>query len=236
VKASVENVTTSASITIQPENLIEGQSVKIIVQIYPAPPSADDVFENLTVVLVSPAQGISGFGPWLEGPVSSDSYGIASFTFDVPTFSGTWNVDFFFPGQYFANNTIYYQRGDWQKNFYISSAQTPSPSILPSPSPTISPSSSPTASSSPSPSSTLLSNQELPLIVLVTAVAIAVIVVGIGLLVYFRKRKHQDVHVRFLNNFTLSISVTYSNPASTNFLASSIVMALRAVNSESVVP
>ena len=185
-KASVENVTTSASITIQPENIVEGQSVKVVVQIYPAPPSANDVFEDLTVVLLSPAQGVSGYGPW-QKVSSSDSNGIASFTFDIPTFSGTWIVEFFFPGQYFANNTIYYQPEVMQKNFSVSPAQTPSPSPSPSPSPTISPSPSPTASSPPSPSPTLHGQEPFQDIV-VMAIVIAVIVVGVSLFIYFKKR------------------------------------------------
>jgi hypothetical protein len=133
---SIENVSTTAYITVQPENIVEGQSINVLVQIYPAPPSANDVFENLTVVLVSPAQGISGYGPWLKGPSSSDTNGRAFFTFEVPTFGGGWIVELFFPGQYFGNNTIYYQRGDWQRNFLVSSAQTPTPSSSPTPSPT----------------------------------------------------------------------------------------------------
>ena len=188
VKAQVENVATSASITIQPENVIEGQSVKVLIQIYPAPPSANDVFENLTVVLVSPAQGISGYGPWLEGPSSSDANGIASFTFNVSTFSGTWNVDFFFPGQYFANNTIYYQQGDWQKNFHVSSAQTPTPLPTATPSPSSSPTPSttqhPTINTGPEPPQT----EPIPITLAIASIA-SIAVIGIGLLVYFKKRK-----------------------------------------------
>ena len=136
---SIENVSTTAYIAVQPENIVEGQSINVLVQILPAPPSANDVFENLTVVLVSPAQGISGYGPWSKGPASSDALGKATFSFDIPTFSGGWIVELFFPGQYFANNTIYYQRGDWQRTFLVSSAQTPIPSSSPTPSPSPSP-------------------------------------------------------------------------------------------------
>jgi hypothetical protein len=192
VKASVESVVTSCSIFV--DNIVEGQPINVTVQIYPAPPAGETF--NLFVWISSPLQGTVGNYPWGTGPwdksFSSDTNGKATVTFDIHTFSGYWNAGLVFMGQYFANNTIYYQPIQSQTGFSISSAQTPSPSPshLPSPSPTISPSPSPTASSSPSPSPTPLPNQDPSLTIAVTAVVIAVIVVGVGLFVYFKKRKH----------------------------------------------
>jgi hypothetical protein len=189
VKASVENVTTSASITAQPENVSYGQYVQISVQIYPPPPTPEDVFENLTVLFGNPLQGISGHYSFIKGPSSTDANGFQSFSGQL-TDSGYWSVELHFPGQFFANNTIYYQPGDWQIMVYLSPPSTPSPSPSPTPSPTISPSPSPTASPSPSSSPTPLPNHEPSMDIAVTAVIIAFIMVGVGLAVYFKKRKH----------------------------------------------
>jgi hypothetical protein len=188
VKASVENVTTSASITAQPENVLVGQYVQISVQIYPPPPTPEDVFENLTVLFGNPLQGISGHYSFIKGPSSTDANGFQSFS-GLLTDSGYWSIQLHFPGQFFANNTIYYQPGDWHIMVYVSPPPTPSPSSFSTPSPTISPSPPPTASPSPTPSPTPLP-QEFSLIIAVTAVIIAVIVVGAALLAYFKKRKH----------------------------------------------
>jgi hypothetical protein len=194
VRASIESVGTSCSIFV--DDVVEGQPITITVQIYPAPP-AGETFNDLFVWITSPLQGTVGNYPWGTGPwgksFSSDTNGKATVTFDIHTFSGYWNVGLSFEGQYFANNTIYYQPIQSQRGFSISSAQTPSPShspTPPTPSPTTSPSPSPTASSSPSPSPTPRSNQEPSLTIAVTAVVIAVIVVGVGLFVYFKKRNH----------------------------------------------
>ena len=132
-KASTEEVATSVSITIQPENIIPGQPFTVVVQINPHPPSNTDVFYNVFVTVTSAAQGISGYGPWSAGPSSSDANGVASFTFPGTVSStigetGGGNIEVRFPGQYFGNTTIiHYQAGDWQKNFFVTFAQTPTP-------------------------------------------------------------------------------------------------------------
>ena len=104
-KAEVESVGTSCSISIQPDNIVEGQPITVVVQIFPAPPSGE-IFNNLFVWITSPAQGVSGYGPWSKSNISTDTNGIATVTFDISTFSGYWNVGLSFEGQYFANNTI----------------------------------------------------------------------------------------------------------------------------------
>jgi hypothetical protein len=185
----VENVITSAHITAQPENVSYGQYVQISVQIYPPPPTPEDVFKNLTVLFLNPLQGVSGHYSFIKGPSSTDANGSQSFSGQL-TDSGYWSVELHFPGQFFVNDTIYYQPGDWHIMVYVSPPSTPSPSPSPTPQPTISPSPSPTASPSPSPSPTPLPNQEPFLIINVAGTVIALIVVGAGLLVYFKKRKH----------------------------------------------
>ncbi len=141
-KASVEEVATSVSITIQPGNAIQGQPFTVVVQIYPPPPSDSDVFYNIFVIVTSAAQGVSGYGPWSAGPLSSDANGVTSFAFpgigSTIAETGGGNIEVSFPGQYFGNTTIiHYQAGDWQKNFFVTDAQTPTPAptaTLPQPS------------------------------------------------------------------------------------------------------
>ena len=186
VKASVENVTTSASITAQPEKVSYGQYVQISVQIFPAPPTLEDVFENLTVLFLNPLQGVSGHNSFIKGPSSTDANGFQSFSGQL-TDSGYWSVELLFPGQFFANNTIYYQPGTWHIMVYVSPPSTPSPAPSPTPSPTISPSPSPTASPSSSPSPTPVPPESPPIIA--GTAAVAVIAASVGLFVYFKKRK-----------------------------------------------
>ena len=134
-KATTEEVATSASITIQPENIIPDQPFTMVVQIYPPPPlnTENIIFYNIFVIITSAAQGVSGYGPWSEGPSSSDVNGVASFTFPGTVSAtigktGGGNVEVRFPGQFFGNTTIlHYQAGDWQKNFLVTAAQTPTP-------------------------------------------------------------------------------------------------------------
>ena len=146
VKASVENVGTSCSIFV--DDIVEPQPITVMVQIYPAPHEGE-IFNDLSVVIVSPLQGTVGNYPWGTGPweksFSSDTNGKATVTFDIHTFGGYWIVDLYFGGQYFANNTIYYEPLQSQRNFFVSSIETPTPS------PTVSPSPSPKPTFSPEP-------------------------------------------------------------------------------------
>ena len=57
--AQTENVTTSCSISIY--SVLEGQPVTVYIQVYPAP-SIGEVFNNLTVIITSPMQGVYGNG------------------------------------------------------------------------------------------------------------------------------------------------------------------------------
>ncbi len=191
VKASVENVRTSCSIFV--DDIVEPQPITVIVQIYPAPPDGE-IFNNISVVIVSPLQGTVGNYPWGTGPweksFSSDTSGKATITFDIHTFSGYWIVDLYFGGQYFANNTIYYEPLQSQRNFFVSSIETstPSPTVSPSPSP------EPTFYPEPTvPNLTPLPSEEPQQIgqavFLCVVATVAVLAVGIGLLLYFRERK-----------------------------------------------
>jgi hypothetical protein len=191
-KASVENVGTSCSILV--DDIVEPQPITVEVQIYPAPPEGE-VFNDISIVIVSPLQGTVGNDPWGTGPwdkrFSSDIDGKATVTFDIHTFGGYWIVDFYFGGQYFANNTIYYEPVQSQRNFFVSSIETPAPSPTvspsPSPEPTFSP--EPTVPTSPLPSE---EPQHLGQDVFLGVVAtVAVLAAGLGLLVYFKKRRRE---------------------------------------------
>ncbi len=129
VKAQIENINTSSGIFV--DNIVEGQPITITIQIYPAPPSGE-TFSNISVGIVSPSQGISGWGPWDQKNIITDTNGVAKVTFNIPTFgsAANWNVWLYFGGQYFANNTVYYQSGHWERTFFISPAQTSSPTPI----------------------------------------------------------------------------------------------------------
>jgi len=129
VQAQIENISTSSGIFVG--NIVEGQPITITIQIYPAPPSGE-TFSNISVGIVSPLQGISGNGPWDQKNIVTDTNGVAKVTFNIPTFgsAANWNVWLYFGGQYFANNTIYYQSGHWERSFFISPAQTSSPTPI----------------------------------------------------------------------------------------------------------
>jgi hypothetical protein len=179
-KAEVETVGTSCGIFV--DNIVEGQPINIVVQIYPAPPSGE-TFHDLLVWITSPRHGVGGYGPWDKSHISTDTNGRAVVTFDISTFSGYWNVGLYFGGQYFANNTIYYQPINSQRGFSISSAQTPTPS--PTTSPTPSPSPTPIATLTPSPSVPEFPSLIIPLLLGIMLTA--------GLLVYHKKHKHNSV-------------------------------------------
>ena len=186
--AQVENVSTSCSILV--DNVVEMQPVTVVVQIFPVPP-AGEVFNNLTIWMTSPMQGVwgnGGNGPWSKGHISTDTIGKATVTFDIVTFSGYWNIGLYFEGQYYTNNTIYYQPGNWQTGFTVSSVKTPTPSPTtsqsPSPSPTPSATQLPTINTGPEQPKT----EPLPTTIL-AAVTLAVALMVAALLVYFKRRK-----------------------------------------------
>jgi hypothetical protein len=129
-KAEVENISTTCGIFV--DSIIEGQPVTITIQVYPAPPEGQ-VFNNLIVGLTSPMQGVwgnGGNGPWSKSNISTDSNGRATVTFGIVSFSGYWNVDLYFGGQYFDNKSVYYQPINSQRGFTISPAQSPKPTQI----------------------------------------------------------------------------------------------------------
>lgn len=134
-KAATEEVATSAVITIQPEKIVPGQPFTVVVQIYPHPPTNTEniIFYNIYVTVTSAAQGVNGYGPWSMGPSSSNADGVVKFTFSGSVSStiaetGGGNIEVGFPGQFFGNTTIlHYQAGAWQKNFFVTAAQSPTP-------------------------------------------------------------------------------------------------------------
>jgi hypothetical protein len=192
VNAQVENVSTSCGIFVN--NIVfEGHPVTVTVQIFPAPPSGE-VFNNLTIWMTSPMQGVwgnGGNGPWSKGDVFTDSNGKATVTFDIVTFSGYWNIELNFEGQYFANNTIYYQPGNWQIGFTVYPVQTSTPSptheITQSPTPAVTITPIPTL---PNNGPTSAPNTNPDLTVTLTWIIIAIFVISvISLLLYNRNLK-----------------------------------------------
>jgi hypothetical protein len=161
-QASVENVGTSATITIYPEPAIAGQAITVVAQLYPPPPPGE-VFANLTATLM-PVMSLPP--PRIAGPNSSNEKGVAWFTFNVQETG--YIIELFFPGQYFANNTIYYQKGNWQKGLNVISDQTPkispttAPTASPTPSPTIPP--TPPSISIISPENQTYQTPDIPLV------------------------------------------------------------------------
>jgi hypothetical protein len=79
--------------------------------------------------------------PWLKLVVLTDSNGRATETFNVPTYSGKWYVDVMFGSSNYANHTILYLAGNWQTQFTVYPAKTPTPSstVAPTPNPTPTP-------------------------------------------------------------------------------------------------
>jgi hypothetical protein len=125
--AQTEIVPTSCSISVYSE--LEGQPVAVNVQVYPAPP-VGEVFNNLTVIITSPMQGVygnGGNGPWSKSNISTDSAGRATVKFDITTFSGYWNAELYFGGEYLSNNTVYYQPCSQQIVFSVTPPETPPP-------------------------------------------------------------------------------------------------------------
>jgi len=172
-QTQVQNIITSCSIRIEPNNIVEGQPINVVLQICPPPPSTNETFSNISLWITSPAQGVSGYGPWSKNNISSDSNGVARVSFDIPTFSGYWNVGVSFEGQYFANNTLHYQSGNWQTGFTITSNKTPNAS--PSRTPTYL-----TSTPSPSPSPSV---PEFPMWTILPIAA------AFGVIVCFKKRE-----------------------------------------------
>jgi hypothetical protein len=187
--AEVEIVSTSCGIFV--DNIVEGEPITFTVQLYPAPPIGE-VFSNLSVGIVSPQQGISGWGPWDQKNIITDSNGMAKITFNIPTFGSqaNWNVWVYFGGQHFGNNTLYYQSGHWERNFFVSSAKTPTLTPLPSetstPTPTSSITTSPTLTIAPSlpPEGRNAPHLE-PTFYLLPIVIVAIIVISI---IIYRRR------------------------------------------------
>jgi hypothetical protein len=196
VKGSVENVGTSCYLFA--DDIVEPQRVTVEVQIFPAPPEGE-VFNDIGLIIVSPLQGTVGNYPWGTGPwdktFSSDTDGKATVTFDVHTFGGYWIVLLSFGGQYFANDTIYYEPLQAQRNFFVSSLETPTPSPTASPSPSPEPTSSPEPTPIPTPTEEPQQPEEDMTVGAVFAVAS--IIIFLGLQVLFIKRRKS---INFVSN------------------------------------
>ncbi len=190
--AQTENITTSCYIIAN--NIVEGQPVTVTILVSPAPP-AGEVFNNITVWLSSPLQGIwgnGGNGPWSQNNIFTGSDGKAIVSFNIVTFSGYWNIGVYFLGQYFDNNTLYYQPSDWQTGFTVFPAKTPTPTpiatVTPSPTPNVTSTPTPTLTSSPTP----IDDSSFNLILIIVPIAVLIIVVCIiSILHYVRHLKRR---------------------------------------------
>ena len=186
-KAESERVTTTCVMFV--DNIVEWQPVKAIIQMYPATPTGEG-YTQLIVYLVSPnGVGESGpNGPWVYTNISTDPNGRATVTFDVPTYSGSWQVVVDFGSHYYADYSMLYLAGTWKTVFtvYPAKTPTPSPTTLVTPSPAITTPSSTLPNIGP----TSPPNSNFDLTVTLALVVVAILVIAVlSLLVYVRHLK-----------------------------------------------
>ena len=142
-KAQFDRVTTYCDISV--DDIVEGQPVAVTIQMSPATPTGEGYRVWMWVTPPNPKDFSAG-EPWLKN-LLTDSNGKATVTFNVLAYSGKWYVDVSFGSNNFANHTILYLAGHWQKEFNVTPIKTPTTSTTAKP--TASP--IPTANSSPTP-------------------------------------------------------------------------------------
>jgi hypothetical protein len=123
-KAQFDRVTTYCDISVN--EVVEGQPVTVTIQMSPATPTGEGYRVWMWVTPPNP-KDFSANEPWLKN-LLTDSNGKATVTFNVLTYRGKWYVDVSFESNNFANHTILYLAGHWQKEFTISPIKTPAPS------------------------------------------------------------------------------------------------------------
>jgi len=101
VKAITE-IATTAFISVEPNPAGVGQTVHITVWIEPAPPTSTDVFTNMGITIIPPNVDIDHIDPLV-----SDSNGSAYVEYVVRQV-GLYTLQIYYPGQYFANDTVRY--------------------------------------------------------------------------------------------------------------------------------
>jgi len=170
-EAQTEQVTTFCVIFV--DDIVEGQPVTVTIQMSPATPTGEGYRVWMWVTPPNP-EDFSANEPWLKN-LLTDSNGKATATFKVLAYSGKWYVDVSFESNSFANHTILYLAGHWQKEFTVNPVKTPTPTIT----------AFPTPASTPTPAV-----PEFP----ITASMIAVLVV-VSLLLIVGKKKLTVEHI-----------------------------------------
>jgi nitrous oxidase accessory protein NosD len=95
-------VQTSLSVKIQPSRIALGNNVSVKVVVSPPPPTADDFFGNLTVLILRPDGTVDLLEPFSTDPTGSFS---VSYT---PEMIGSYTVKAIYGGQFFANRNMTY--------------------------------------------------------------------------------------------------------------------------------
>ncbi len=133
-KAQIEQVPTYCDIFV--DDIVEGQPVTATIQMSPSTPTGEG-YTQLIVYLKSP-NGVgpsSPNGPWVYTNIPTAPNGRATVTFDVPTYSGKWYVFVDFGGHSYANYSMFYFGGTWQKEFTVNPVTTPTPNSTTTPTP-----------------------------------------------------------------------------------------------------
>jgi N-acetylneuraminic acid mutarotase len=120
------NVDTFSVISVEPNPLTNQDMLEVSIQIGPAPPTAEDKFQRVAVTFTRP-DGVTATNYY-----DSNSDGIIQFrTYSNPDLVGNWTLKVSFPGQTFANGSIYYRPSENQTIF----TRLPAPSTSPIPTP-----------------------------------------------------------------------------------------------------
>lgn len=100
--AEVQHIHPNWMFYVEPDVADVGQQVRVIAVIRPPPPSSE-VFRNITIEILHPNWSNTIYGPF-ESPNGSLCF------YFTPTMNGVYQLTLRFPRQFFANNTIIYER------------------------------------------------------------------------------------------------------------------------------
>lgn len=129
IKAATVNVETRAFLAVSPNPAGVGQSIDVSVWLAPVPPTVDDVFHGFEITITKP-DGTNE----TRGPFRSSQVGSKYFTF-TPDTVGEYYLQFTYPGESFANDTIYYMAATSPRTELIVQQQ-PVPDYADTPPPT----------------------------------------------------------------------------------------------------
>ena len=117
------SVETSAFITVEPTAIVVGSNVTVNIQIDPSPPNTTDFFNNVAVTITQYSN--SGTTSAVTNTYAF-SPGSNSLAFnDTPPAAGNYTFQLSFPGQAFANGTIYYLPSENQATLTVGSYVEP---------------------------------------------------------------------------------------------------------------